>query len=189
MRRKEAHPYEWVDSYEKWKHPSLPERKCFYSSLRDGKRDDNHGHISNEQYLHLQNVWDIFNFNTFEDFHDHHLKKHVSLLLADVFQKFISTYLKYYGLDHCHYFSGPVLSWDVMLKMIKIKSEKINYPDKYMFFEQGMRGGVIYINKRYLANNKYCPDYDNKNLKILLFILTWVIYMDMQWVNITICWF
>ena len=167
MRRKEAHPYEWVDSYEKWKHPSLPERKCFYSSLRDGKRDDNHGHISNEQYLHLQNVWDIFNFNTFEDFHDHHLKKHV-LLLADVFQKFISTCLKYYGLDHCHYFSGSGLSWNVMLKMIKIKSEKISDPDKYMFFEQGMRGGVSYINKRYSEASK--------NVNIL--------YLDMQWGNI-----
>ena len=30
-----------------------------------------------------------------------------------------------------------------------------------MFFEQGMRGGASYINKRYSkVNNKYCPDYD-----------------------------
>ena len=30
LKRKDAHPYEWVDSYEKFKHPSLPEKKHFY---------------------------------------------------------------------------------------------------------------------------------------------------------------
>ena len=75
LKRKDAYPYEWIDSYEKFKHPSLPEKKYFYSSLRDGKRDRSNGHISNEQYLHLQNVSNTFNFNTFEDFHDHYLKK------------------------------------------------------------------------------------------------------------------
>ena len=49
------------------------------------------------------------------DYHDHYLKKDV-LLLADVFEKFIDTCLKYYGLDPCHYFSAPGLSWDTMLK-------------------------------------------------------------------------
>ena len=45
-----------------------------------------------------------------------------------------------------------------MLKMTGVTLEKISDPDKYMFFEQGMRGGVSYINKRYSkANNKYCP--------------------------------
>ena len=116
--------------------------------MRDGKRDRSNGHISDEQYQHLQNVWDIFNFNTFKDFHDHFLKKDV-LLLADLFEKSIPTYLKYYGLDSCHYFSAPELSWDAMLNMTKIELEKIKDPDKYMFFEQGMRGGVSYINKRY----------------------------------------
>ena len=91
LKRKDPYPYEWVDSYEKLKHPSLPEKKCFYSSLRDGKRDNNDGHISDEQYLHLQNVCDTFNFNTFEDFHDHCLKKDV-LLLADVYERFIYTF-------------------------------------------------------------------------------------------------
>ena len=75
LKRKDAYPYEWVDSYEKSKHLSLPEKKYFYSSLKDGKRDRSNGHISNEQYQHLQNVWNTFNFNTFEDFHEHYLKK------------------------------------------------------------------------------------------------------------------
>ena len=38
------------------------------------------------------------------DYHDHYLKKDV--LLADVYEKFIDTCLKYYGLDPCHYFSS-----------------------------------------------------------------------------------
>ena len=49
------------------------------------------------------------------NYHDHYLKKDV-LLLADVFEKFIDTCLKFYGLDPCHYFSSPGLSWDAMLK-------------------------------------------------------------------------
>ena len=116
LKRKDPYPYKWVDFYQKFKHSSLPEKKYFYSSLRDGKRDRSDGHISDEQYQYLQNVWDIFNFNTFEDFHDYYLKKDV-LLLADIFEKIIFTNLKYYGLDPCHYLSAPRLYWDAMLKM------------------------------------------------------------------------
>ena len=86
------------------------------------------------------------------------------LLLADVFEKFIFTCLKYY-LDPCHYFSAPRLSRDVMLKMTGVTLEKISDPDKYMFFEQGMRGGVSYINKRYSEASKnvniFCLDMNN----------------------------
>ena len=71
------------------------------------------------------------------------------LLLADVFEKFISTSFKYYNLDPCHYFSAPGLSWDAMSKMIKVELEKVSDPDKYIFIEKGMRGGISYINKRY----------------------------------------
>ena len=41
-------------------------------------------------------------------YRDHYLEKDV-LLLADVFEKFIDTCLKFYGLDPCHYFSSPGL--------------------------------------------------------------------------------
>ena len=59
------------------------------------------------------------------DYHEHYLKKDV-LQLADVFGKFIATCLKFYGLDPCHYFSSPGLSWDAMIKMIDIKFKKIS---------------------------------------------------------------
>ena len=94
------------------------------------------------------------------DFHDNYLKKDV-LQLADVFEKFVSTCLKYY--DPCHYFSSPGLSWDAMLKMTGVELEKISDIDKYLFIEKGLRGGISYIAKRCAkANNKYMNDYDPK---------------------------
>ena len=102
------------------------------------------------------------------------MKKDV-LLFADVFEKFLSTCLKYYGLDPCHYLSAPRLSWDAILKMTKIELEKPNDPDKCIFFEQGMRGGISYINKRCSkANNEYCKDYDKGKPK------NYIIYFDMN---------
>ena len=76
------------------------------------------------------------------DYHDLYLKKGV-LQLADDFEKFIGTYLKYYGLDPCHYCSSPGLSWDAILKMTGIKLEKISDIDKYLFIEKGLRGGIL----------------------------------------------
>ena len=52
------------------------------------------------------------------------MKKDI-LLLADAFEKFIFTCLKYYDLDPCHYFSAPGLSWDAMLKMTGVTLEKL----------------------------------------------------------------
>ena len=47
--------------------------------------------------------------------------------------------------------------------MTKVELEKISDADMHLFIENGMRGDISYINKRYSkANNKYCPDY-NKN--------------------------
>ena len=79
--------------------------------------------------------------------HDHYLKKDV-WQLADAFGKFIRTCLKYYGLDPCHYFSSPGLSWDAMLKMTGVKLEKISDIGKYLFIEKGLRGGISYISKK-----------------------------------------
>ena len=108
------------------------------------------------------------------DYHDHYLKKDV-LLLADVFEKFIDTCLKFYKLDPCHYFSSPGLSWDAMLKITGVKLEKVFDIDMYLFIEKGLRGGIFYIAKRYAkANNKYMKDDD------LTKLLKYILYLDMN---------
>ena len=152
LKRKVAYPYKWVDDYRKFLYPRLPPKEAFYSRSNDGKRGKGNGHITNEQNEHLKNVWKEFGFKTFRDFHNHYLKKDV-LLLADIFERFIKTCLKYYTLDPTHYFSAPGLSWDAMLKMTKIELQKISDPDMHIFIEEGMRGGICYAAKRYSEAN------------------------------------
>ena len=72
------------------------------------------------------------------DYHDQYLIKDL-LLLIDVFERFIETCLKYYGLDPCHYFSSPGLSWDAIWKMTHMKLEKISDIEKYLFIEKKLK--------------------------------------------------
>ena len=163
---------------EKFNEEKLPARKHFFSSTKKLKIDNDskisNGHVSVKDCLACKKIWDKFKMKNMGDYHDHYLKKDV-LLLTDVFEKFIDTCLKYYGLDPCHYFSSPGLSWDAMLKMTGIKLEKISDIDKYLFIEKGLRGGISYIPRRYAsANNKYMNDYDSKKLS------TFITYLDMN---------
>ena len=165
LKQKGAYPYEYMDSFKRFSEEKLPDRKCFYSSVKDGTTDDNGGklagHINNEEYLMCKKIWEKFDMKNRADYHDHYLKLDV-LLLANVFEKFIDMCLKFYGYDSCHYFSSPGLSWNAMLKVNGVKLEKTSDIDMYLFIEKEMRGGISYIAKRYSkADNKYMKNYDS----------------------------
>ena len=67
-----------------------------------------------------EKIWDKFDIKNIGDYHDYYLRKD-ALLLADVFENFIDTCLKFYGLDPCHYFSYPGRRWDAILKITGVK--------------------------------------------------------------------
>ena len=164
LKQKDAYPYEYMDSFKRFGEEKLPDKKCFYSSVKDGTANDNSkkldGRISDEDYLTCNKIWNEFNMKTMGVYSDHYLRK-VALLLADVFEKFIDSCLKFYKLDPCYYFSSPVMRWDAMLKMIGVKLDKIVDIDMYLFIAKGLRGGIFYIAKRYdKANNKCMKDYN-----------------------------
>ena len=142
LKQKADYPYEYMNSFERFNEEKLPLRKNFCSSIKDGKIGDDgkisNGHISVKDYLTCKKIWDKFQMKNMGDYHNHYFKKDV-LLLADVFEKFIDTCLKFYGLDPCHYFSSPGLSWDTMLKMSGVNLEKISDIDKYLFIKKGLR--------------------------------------------------
>ena len=128
-----------MNSFEKFNEKRLPARKYFYISTKGGKIDDDgkisDGHTSVKDNLICEKIWDKFEMKNMGDYHDHYLKKDV-LLLADVFEKFVDTCLKFYKLDPCHYFSSPGLSWDAMLKMTGVESRKITDSDMYFSIEK-----------------------------------------------------
>ena len=117
VKEKGVYPYKYIGSFEKFSENKLPDKFNFFSSLKDEC-------ISEKDYERANNIWNAFKMNSMCDYHNLYLKTDV-LLLADVFKKFIKMCLDYYGLDPCHYFSSPGLSWDAMLKMTGIELEHL----------------------------------------------------------------
>ena len=158
LKQKDACLYEYKDDFKRFNEEKLPEKECFYSSAKDGKTGDNgkklDSQIVDKNYLMCKKILNKFNMKNIGDYYDHYLKKDV-LLLADIFEKFIDTHLKFCKLDPCHYFSSPGLSWDTMLKMTGVKLEKIFDIDMNLFIEKRFRGGISYIRKRYSEIKTY----------------------------------
>ena len=165
LTKKGVYPYDYVSSIDKLKETKLPSKDEFYSKLRDEE-------ISEEDFQHAHNVWNTFNCQTFQDYHDLYLKSDV-LLLADVFENFRKTCLKHYKLDPCHYYTAPGLAWDACLKETKQDLELLKDYDMLMMFEKGIRGGITHISKRYAeANNNYMKKYDETKSS------TYIQYLD-----------
>ena len=153
LTRKGVYPYDYVSSLDKLSETSLLPKEAFYSQLYDK-------HISDEDYQHAINVWKTFGCKTLRDYHNLYLMTDV-LLLADVFENFRKTCLKHYKLDPAHYYTSPGLAWDACLKETGQYLELLSNYDMLMMFEQGIRGGISHISKRYgEANNKYMKDYN-----------------------------
>ena len=130
-KQKGAYPYEHMNSFERFNEEKLPARKYFYSSTKDGKTNDDgktsDGHLSVKDYLTCEKNWDKFEMKNMGDYHDHFFNKRC-IILADVYEKFIDSCLKYYGLDPCHYFS---FSWIKLGGYVKNDWYKVRKNIKY----------------------------------------------------------
>ena len=146
--RKGVYPYDWVDSIDKFSETQLPPHEAFYSKLNDEG-------ISDDDYLHAEKVWKVFNCQTFRDYHDIYNVSDV-LILADVFENFRDVCSENYGIDPAHHFTSPGLAWDAALKKTKIELELLNDYDMLLMIQKGIRGGISMISNRYgVANNVY----------------------------------
>ena len=76
VKQKAVYSYEYMDSFKKFSEDTLLDRSKFYSSLKDKC-------ISEKDYLHANNVWNVFRINKLGEYHDLYLKTDI-LLLADI---------------------------------------------------------------------------------------------------------
>ena len=142
----------------------LPSKEAFYSTLKGEG-------ISDEDYSHAKHVFKRFHCQHLGDYHDLYLKSDV-LLLADVFENFRDICLEYYGLDPCHFYTSPGLSWQACLKMTGVKIELLTDIDQLLFCEQALRGGISVITLRFASANNplvegYNPNEENSYLMYL----------------------
>ena len=165
LKKKGVFPYEFMTDFKKLNVNKLPPKSKFYSRLNDSN-------ITDEEYKHAKNVWKEFNCKTMRNYHDLYLKTDV-LLLADVMENYRNVCIGNYRLDPLWYYTAPGLAWDAALKISKIKLELITDPDMYLLVENGIRGGISTIMKRYAkANNPYANNFDPKKEN------TYIQYLD-----------
>ena len=135
-----------MNGWNRFEEPTLPPKEAFKNSLKNCN-------ISDEDYAHAQNVWSQFDCKTIQDYHDIYLKTDV-LLLADIFQAFRKFTKDNYRLDPAHYVRSAQLSWDVTFLHTDAELPLIADPQMFSMIDNGIRGGVAMIVKRYAkANN------------------------------------
>ena len=143
-------------SWEKFDETTIPPKEVFYSTL-------NLEDISDEDYEHVQKVWNVFEIKNGGEYHDLYVQSD-TLLLADVFENIRSMCIEIYGLDPVYFVSAPGLAWQTCLKKTEVKLELITDYDMTLMIEKGIRGGICQAIQRYAkANNKCMKNYD-KNI-------------------------
>lgn len=138
--KKLPYPYKYMDSVEKFNETSLPSKSDFYNDLSE---ED----ITEIDYQTAVKVWKIFELTNLGELHDLYVESDTNLL-ADVFENYRTLCLQYYGLDPCHFYTCPGLSWAAALKHSCVELELFTDPDMNIFIDKGIRGGISQISNR-----------------------------------------
>src|SRR5271156_6647352 len=150
-------PYSYLDSADKLDEPSLPPKAAFFNRLSNSLQ------ISDHDYDRAQRAWTGFHCTTLGDYMLHYLELDC-LLLADVFENFRSKICSFYSLDAANFITLPQLTFSAAFRSCKV--DLLTDVFMYEFFEQGIRGGMTFVNKHHLAadNTTEISYWDENNL-------------------------
>ena len=77
VKKKSVYPYEYMNSFKRFKEDELPDKDCFLSPLKDCS-------ITDEEYQRAIDIWKVFSIKNLGEYHDLYLKTDI-LLLCEVY--------------------------------------------------------------------------------------------------------
>jgi hypothetical protein len=153
-------PYEYCTSYSKMKNTKqLPPIEAFRSVLSETT-------IKPSEHTFAQKMWKKFECENLIDYAEIYCKID-TILLAEIFIAFRNKMFQFTKLDPSWYLSLPSFAFDTMLKVTKNEIELPTDINIIQFLEQAKRGGVSFVNNRYLKINNDNEDIVNVDLNNL----------------------
>ena len=133
FKRKLAYPYEKGNTIESYYKPLKLGREDYFSTLKQSYPDY-------EEIIRTQAIIVKNKITNLKELTMMYLKNDV-LLLTDIFQNYIDTCKKAYGINPLYSYSTPSFTWKAGLKMTGVKLDYITDDKLRLLLENNMRGG------------------------------------------------
>ena len=152
LNKKLAYPYEYFKNLEDYnKDISTLTKQDYYSKLKNNYPDD-------EEIKRTNKIIQTFKIKNGRELTQLYLKSDV-ILLADVFEKFITTSFKTFKINPLYCVSLPGYTWECGLKYTDIKLQTLQDKDMILLLENNIRGGISSV-----MGNRYVKSDENKKI-------------------------
>ena len=156
FKRKLAYPYEKVKTIEAYCEPLKLGREDYFSTLKQSYPDF-------EEIIRTQAIIVKNKITNLKELTMLYLKNDV-LLLTDIFQNYIDTCKKAYGINPLYSYSTPSFTWKAGLKMTGVKLDYITDDKIRLLVENNMRGGPsACMGRRYVKREERKIVYEDLN--------------------------
>ena len=156
FKRKLAYPYENCNNIESYYKPLKLGREDYFSNLKQSYPDF-------EEIIRTQAIIVKNKITNLKELTMLYLKKDV-LLLTDIFQNYIDTCKKAYGINPLYSYSTPSFTWKAVLKMTGVKLDYITDDKLRLLLENNMRGGPSScMGSRYVKRGERKIVYEDMN--------------------------
>ena len=156
FKRKMAYPYEKGKTIESFYEPLKLGREDYFSTSKQSYPDF-------EEIIRTQAVIIKNKITNLKELTMLYLKNDV-LLLTDIFQNYIDTCKKTYGINPLYSYSTPSFTWKAGLKMTGVKLDYITDDKLRLLLENNMRGGPSScMGNRYVRRGERKIVYEDMN--------------------------